>query len=106
MGHELEFDDAALSITIKGIAGHMITIGPKQVEIVTVATTGAREPESTTRLTLDAEGKVSIEAAQSIELKARSITLRGSVIEIKSDSSLDLNGGQNCTIQAGRVNIN
>jgi len=101
LGHEVEFDDASQSITIKSILGHTITIGPKKVEIETVAASG-----STTNLTLDTAGSVSIKAHTSIVLDAPSITIKGNVVNVKSDASMDINGGLACGIQAGVVKIN
>jgi uncharacterized protein involved in type VI secretion and phage assembly len=103
LGHEIEFDDVSQSITIKNGRRHTITIGPERVEIATLDATGSKR---TTSLTLDAAGSVSIEADRAIELKAPSITIQGKVVEIKSDASMDINGGQACNIQARLVKIN
>jgi len=103
LGHEVEFDDALQSITIKSMRHHTITIGPAKVEIATMDATGSKRTAS---LTLDAKGNVSIEADLKIELKAPSVTIKGKVLEIKSDASMDINGGQACNIQASLVKIN
>lgn len=101
LGHKVEFNDASLSITIESIPGHKIAIGPKTVEIETVAASG-----SMANITLDTAGRVSIKAHTSIVLEAPSITIKGNVVAVKSDASMDINGGQACSIQAGVVKIN
>jgi uncharacterized protein involved in type VI secretion and phage assembly len=103
LGHEVEFDDASQSITIKSMRGHRITLGPEKVEIATMDATGSKPTAS---ITLDAAGSISIEADRKIELKTPSITIQGKVVEIKSDASMDINGGQACNIQASLVKIN
>ncbi|MGH8554530.1 MAG: phage baseplate assembly protein V [Gammaproteobacteria bacterium] len=103
LGHEVEFDDLSQSITIKSMRHHTITIEPDKVEIATMDATGSKP---TTRFTLNAAGSISIAADRAIEIKAPSITIQGKVVEIKSDASMDINGGQACNIQASLVKIN
>lgn len=103
LGHELEFDDALQSITIKSMRHHTITIGPEKVEIATMDTTGQKRTAS---LTLDAAGNVSIEADSAIKLEAPRITIKGKVVQIKSDASMEIDGGQVCNLQASLVKIN
>jgi hypothetical protein len=51
-------------------------------------------------------GAVTITAATSIELNAPTITLNGTVVEMKAVSSAILNGGASCTVQGAVVKIN
>ncbi len=96
---EIELDDEAESITITSSTQQKITIDPEKIEITT--TNGAA------KLKLDKDGNVSIEAAQSIQFKAPTITIEGRTkVDIKSGARASINGGQSCSIRAGVVTIN
>lgn len=98
-GHEIELDDAQESITVTSLGGHKVTIDPSGIELETSGG-GAK-------VTLDDQGsKVSVEATNSISLKASNITIEGKSISIKGSSSVQIQGGQICTVQAGTVKIN
>lgn len=97
-GHEVEFDDVKQSITITSSTDQTVTIDPQKIELKTSGDTAT--------FTLDKGGQISIQANQGIELKAPSITLDGQQVEIKSKTRTNLNGGQQCSIQASLVKIN
>jgi len=98
LGHEIEFDDLAQSITITSITLQKIKIDRSKIEI---ATTGG-----TATLTFDTAGRVSIQSKISISLKAPLITIEGSVVGIESKAATRIKGGQACDIQAALVKIN
>lgn len=96
--HEIELDDRTHSITITSSTGNTIKMDPVKIEITTSG--------STATVTLDAKGGVSIQADESIELKAPTITIQGGTVNIKGIASANINGGRACNIQAALVNIN
>ena len=98
MGHEIEFDDLAQSITITSSTKQRITIDPSRIELATTGDTAA--------VSLDKEGNLSIHAARSIELKANSISIEGNTVKIKSNSRTNIDGGRSCDIRAAQVKIN
>jgi phage baseplate assembly protein V len=98
LGHEIEFDDALQSITISTITQQKITIDPTSIKL---STTG-----NTASLTLDVAGNVSIQATTSIELKAPSITIQGTSVDIQGAATASIKGGSACEIQGGIVKIN
>jgi uncharacterized protein involved in type VI secretion and phage assembly len=103
VGHNIEFDDISQSIRITNSRGHAVRIGLDKIEIEAADASGENEMAS---ITLDAAGKVSIEAARSIELKAPSISIKSTKLDVTSEASTDIKGGQACSIQAALVKIN
>jgi uncharacterized protein involved in type VI secretion and phage assembly len=98
-GHEIELDDAQQSIKITSSSGQKVTIDPSKIELETA--------ENRAKLTLDKdESKVTIEATQSLLLKAQQITIEGETIRIKGNSNVQLQGGNLCDVQANTVRIN
>jgi uncharacterized protein involved in type VI secretion and phage assembly len=98
LGHEIEFDDLSQSITITSTTQQKITIDPAKIEVATAGDTAS--------LSLDTAGNVTLQAALSLTLKATSISIEGSLVEIKSSASTTINGGPACNIQAALVKIN
>ena len=97
-GHEVEFDDASQSITITSSTKQKITIDPSKVEMKTT--------EGKTTFTLNTAGKVSIQSALSIELKAPTITIEGDTVTVKGNVRTKIGDGQICDISARLVRIN
>jgi len=97
-GHEVKFDDKDKSIIITSIPKHVIRIDSDKVEVALADDMG--------KLKLEKNGNITIEASKKLSLKAQSIELKAGQIEIKSDNSMSINGGSNCTIKAGQVGIN
>lgn len=98
-GHEIEFDDAAQTLTITGSAQHKITIGPSTVEIMA--------KNNTANVTIDEAGNILLHADQDIVLDAsKNIVIEGNSVEIKSKANMTINGGQLCDLKAGLVMIN
>jgi uncharacterized protein involved in type VI secretion and phage assembly len=96
--HQIVFDDAQQSITVNTQAGHRIEIGPTKIEVAT----GKNEAA----IVLDSEGKLSIRAQSSLELKAQSILIEGSQVSVKCDATAEIDGGGLCEIKAALVTIN
>ena len=102
-GHELIFDDSAQSITIISSTKQEVTVGPSKVEITTRDETGEN---TTATVSINGSGDISVEAERSIALKAPKITIDGDTVEITSNVSMTINGGQLCDLKAGLVKIN
>ena len=99
LGHEIEFDDALQSITITSTTKQKVTIDPTQIQLETVG--GAA------KVTLETIGKITIESGISVDIKAPTVKIEADLsVEIKSKVSAELNGGANCKVKAGLVEIN
>jgi phage baseplate assembly protein V len=99
LGHEIEFNEATQSITITTNTQQQITLDPMGISLTT-AGGGATT-------TMDISGNVSIAATTSISLKAPEIQIDGAtLVDIKSATAANINGGGSCSIKAGKVGIN
>lgn len=98
MGHEIRLDEANQSITITNSTQQKVTMDPSKIEITTTGGTAI--------FTLDREGNIAINAANRLDLKAPSISIHGGAVDIKSDASTRIKGGQVCEVQATLVKIN
>jgi uncharacterized protein involved in type VI secretion and phage assembly len=97
-GHEIELDDLAQSVTVKTSTGHQIKLEPEKVELQTKG--------GSAKVTLETSGAIKLSANTSLELKAPSIKLDGSTLDLKGSGSATLDGGGACTVKAGVVKIN
>jgi len=97
-GHEIELDDLQGSIAISAAGGQKVTLDAQG--IVLDAGDGAA------KLTLSATGTVSIEATAKIELKAQSVSVQGTTVDVKADAAGTLDGGGSCTVKGAIVRIN
>jgi uncharacterized protein involved in type VI secretion and phage assembly len=98
-GHEVLFDDASLSIHITSSCEHSIHIGREEITIEM----GGGEA----RLRLNTDGQLTIEANETLSLRAQEITLEADrTICVSADTSVSIDGGQECTVQATQVRIN
>lgn len=98
LGHVMEFDDTLQSVTITTLTQQTIKMDATQIEL---STTGG-----TASIKLETSGKITLQAATTLELKAPSINLEGLNISIKGSASTSVEGGATCSIQAGMVKIN
>lgn len=97
-GHEIELDDTRQSVTITSATGQTVTMDAQQIEL--------SAGDGAAKVTLQTAGSLSIEATTSLELKAPSIKLSATNLELSGDVSTTLKGGANCTVQGGLVRIN
>lgn len=97
-GHEITIDDKTQSITIANSTGQKVVLDPSQVQ---VSTSGG-----TAKITLSTFGTLAIEASLSLELKAPSISIQATTLELKGDASASLSGDGECVIKGGMVRIN
>lgn len=97
-GHEIALDEAQRSITITSADKQRVSLTPNTIS---VAISGDK-----TRVTLENSGAVTIEASQRLVLRAPTIQLDSTNLEMGGRSSARIDGGQACFIQAGKVFIN
>ncbi len=98
-GHEIAFDDAAYTVTVKSGRGQSVVLGPDKIEI-------ALDKDKTTLITLEQGGKLTIKASQSISLEAPTINIQASAkVSVSGTQGASINGGTNCTIDAAQISI-
>lgn len=98
LGHVLEFDDILQSIKITTNMEQKVQLTATGIEISTSGGTAS--------VKLDSSGSITIQGAQSIALKAPSITLDGATVSIKGTASVSLESSGTCNIQGSLVKIN
>ena len=98
VGHEIDFDDATQALTITSSSQQKVSMDLDGVELT--AGLGAAS------IRMTSTGAVTITGAISIELNAPTISLNGTVVEVKAASAAVLNGGAACTVKAALVTIN
>ncbi|MES2823575.1 MAG: phage baseplate assembly protein V [Pseudomonadota bacterium] len=74
-GHDITFDDKALSLVIKTKDGQQISLNPNGIELTSDSKKGAM-------ITLDKNGNITIHATQKISFEAASIELNATTINI------------------------
>ena len=98
-GHEILFDDQGQSIQVTSSSDHKIHLGQSEIKV--------EMSGSEAKVTLNSEGDLTIEANRTLSLKGQDITLEAqNKVDLKANTSLSINGGQNCTMKATMVNIN
>ncbi|MBV9201149.1 MAG: type IV secretion protein Rhs [Alphaproteobacteria bacterium] len=95
LGQQITFDDAEQSITISNLLQFQLSLGPEESEL---ASAGAS-------VSLDIAGNVTITGAAGITLQAPSITIDGENVSISGSAGVTVDGGADCTILAGEINI-
>jgi uncharacterized protein involved in type VI secretion and phage assembly len=98
LGHVMEFDDTLQSIKITTITQQTLTMDAQGVKIATASDTAS--------IKLDTAGNITIQGSVSVTLKAPSISLQGSKIDIKADASASLQSGGTCQVKGSLVTIN
>jgi len=99
LSHEVEFDDALQSITIKSSTGHKITLGPKQIEL--------RDATGTLTITLDSVTQsVSIQALKKLTLQAGEISIQAiKGVDVKG-ATINLTSAAACQVQGQPIKLN
>lgn len=98
VGHELLFDEVQQSIQLTSSTSQKILIDPQKITL--------EAGNGSVKVTLNTQGDVTIEAPQSLSLKAPQIKLEGEALSLRGATSVRINGGSLCEIQAGLVKIN
>ena len=98
LGHEIEFDDALQSISIKTSTSQKITLDPKTIELTNLA--------GTIKITLDNTSQaVKITAVNKIELQALQIELKGTKIALTA-ANVAINSTGPCTVSGLPIKLN
>jgi phage baseplate assembly protein V len=95
-GHVIELDDLAQSVSVTTTTEQKITLDPQKIEL----TAGSA------KVTLETQGSVTIEAPVELTVKAGSITIQGTDVDIQASASASIDGGGTCAVRAGLVTIN
>jgi uncharacterized protein involved in type VI secretion and phage assembly len=98
VGHEIEFDDALQSISIKTSTSQKITLDPKAIELTNLA--------GTVTITLDnVTQAVKITAVNKIELQALQIELKGTKIDMTA-ATVSINSTGPCSVTGLPIKLN
>jgi uncharacterized protein involved in type VI secretion and phage assembly len=97
-GHEIELDDTAQSVTISTATDQTVTLEPGKVELATAG--------GTAKVTLGTKGDVTLEGSVSITLKAPSVSIQGTTVDVKADSAATVKGSAMVEVQGGVVKVN
>jgi len=92
LGHEIEFDDALQSISIKTSTSQKITLDPKAIELTNLAGTVTITLDNVTQaVKISAVNKIALEALQ-IELKGAKIDMSAANVSITSTGPCSVTG--------------
>jgi uncharacterized protein involved in type VI secretion and phage assembly len=97
-GHEIELDDTAQSVTITTATDQTVTLEPGKIELATA--------NETATLTLDTAGKITLEGSVSLTLKAPTVSIEGTTVDVKADTKATLKGSAMVEVQGGLVKVN
>lgn len=99
MGHDIQLDDIAQTITVETSLGHTIELSPTGIKLSTAGDTAS--------ITLGQAGNVSIEATTTLTLKAARVSIEGTAqVGVESQGNVSVNGGATCRVQASTIFIN
>jgi uncharacterized protein involved in type VI secretion and phage assembly len=100
LGHEMKFDDALQSITIKSSSDQKVTIDPVKIELANMAGTLKISMDNKTQM-------ITISAANGIELSAKaSIKLKAALVEIESDVATSVKSKGAVSVNGKVVKLN
>lgn len=97
-GHRIELDDLEQSVKIETSTGQRVVLETAKIELETA--------KGAAKLTLETSGRVAISANTALEIKAPSIKLEGTNVEVKGTASGTFDGGASCTVKGAVVRIN
>ena len=97
-GHEIVLDDNAQSITITSASKQVVKIETSKIEV------SAGNGAATVKL--ENSGKIEVQASVEIKLKAPTISLEGTTIDVKATGAATLQGSASTSVQGGIVRIN
>ncbi|QDB79390.1 hypothetical protein FHE66_03600 [Georgenia sp. 311] len=99
VGHEIDMDDVAQTITVTTSTGMSLTLGPTGIKLATRSDTAVIEAT--------AVGDVTVTAKKSITLDAPTVTVSGTTkVSITSPTKVAVDGGTSCTVKAARIGLN
>lgn len=97
-GHEIVLDDLEQSIVITSSGGQKVTMDAQQIEL--------DAGDGAAKVKLETAGNVTIEAALDLKLKATTVSIEGTTIDVKASAAGMLDGGGSCTVKGATVRIN
>jgi phage baseplate assembly protein V len=97
-GHEIRFDDQQQSLEITSATGQKVTLDSQQIAL--------DAGDGAAMIVLEAAGNVTIEAALDLKLKATTVSIEGTTIDVKASAAATLDGGASCTVKGTIVRIN
>jgi phage baseplate assembly protein V len=97
-GHEVLLDDQEKSIEITSATGQKVTLDSQQIAL--------DAGDGAAKIVLEAAGNVTIEAALDLKLKATTVSIEGTTIDVKASAAGTLDGGASCTVKGTIVRIN
>lgn len=97
-GHEIRFDDQQQSLEITSATGQKVTLDSQQIAL--------DAGDGAAKIVLEAAGNVTIEAALDLKLKATTVSIEGTTIDVKASAAGTLDGGASCTVKGTIVRIN
>ena len=100
VGHEIELDDLAKSITDQDATGH-------QVELRSGGPSRWPPPRDTASIKLDQAGDVTIEATDVAHPQGQASQIEGTgQVELESSGNVSVNGGTTCQVKASTILLN
>lgn len=96
VGHELSFDDALQTVTLKNSTQMTVELGP----------TSAKVSSGLASITLNIDGSVTITALKELTLQGNTININAGRLNVSSTIETNVTGGTKCSISAGTVMIN
>lgn len=97
-GHTIELDDLEQSVTVETSTGQKVALTVDAIELTTAG--------GTATVKLGTAGSVEITASLDLSIKAPSISIQGTSVDVKAGGSASLDGGGACIVKGGVVAIN
>lgn len=99
MGHDIQLDDIAQTISIETSLGHKLELSPSGIKLSTAGDTAS--------ITLGQAGDVTVDATTTLTLRATKVTVEGTAqVNVESAGNVAVNGGATCRVQASTILLN
>lgn len=99
VGHEIELDDLAQSVSITTSTGHSFKLSPSGIKMSTSGDTAS--------VSLGQAGDVTIEATTSLTIRAKTIKIEGTgQVKVESSGNVSIDGGATCQVKASMILLN
>jgi uncharacterized protein involved in type VI secretion and phage assembly len=99
VGHEIELDDLAQSISITTSTGHSFKLAPSGIKMSTSGDSAS--------VSLGQAGDVTIEATTSLTLRAQTVKIEGrGQVKVESSGNVSIDGGATCQVKASMILLN
>jgi uncharacterized protein involved in type VI secretion and phage assembly len=99
VGHEIELDDVAQSISITTSTGHTFELSPAGIKVSTSGDGASVD--------LGQAGDVTIQAKTSLTLRAQQVNIEGrGQVKVESSGNVSVDGGTTCQVKAATILLN